>query len=116
MGFLYGSLNIAAFTMQAEWNEQIFTGGGNINTPHGIYNGMHVLSDASTLPVVATIIIDDECYSETYAINDTITGDIASLDAVNGGGEYPRAAAYLSQYGIYADRNDRGVNVRINAY
>jgi hypothetical protein len=29
MGFLFGALNIAAFTMHAEWDEQTFTGGGD---------------------------------------------------------------------------------------
>lgn len=29
MGFLYGSLNISAFTMQAQWDEQTFSGGGD---------------------------------------------------------------------------------------
>lgn len=32
MGFLYGSLNIAAFTMQSQWMEQTFSGGGDYDS------------------------------------------------------------------------------------
>jgi len=31
MGFLFGSLNIAAFTMKSYWEEHIFSGGGDFN-------------------------------------------------------------------------------------